>query len=254
MNTIKLTRLERKFTNNAATFANPATAFTPIQDNRASVTDISFTGLSISGTIPNPVTGQVGILQSSPLTTGGNLGKGTDNQSYYFTAIYDDNLLGTGAVAGIARGSAWYLMLRATVDVTYDIPGAGRRRRRQGRQRKEMTGQIVSCSFLWLRKPNDRNSPSYMDRNIWSAASTQPISRSSYTVHHVVCLTHCSRVRSRLAEPGRGPSSLSRRPFSRPRRRRLPPAQPRARPRPSPSCSRSCRRCSWHRLLSIPLH
>lgn len=128
MNTIKLTKLERKFVNDGTTLASAP--FVTVDQSSGPTSDISVTNLAVSGSIPSLVAGQVGTLQSSPLTTGGNLSKGTDNLSFYFSAIYDSNLLGSD-VADVARGADWFLTLRATVDVTYNLPVSGRRRRRQ---------------------------------------------------------------------------------------------------------------------------
>jgi hypothetical protein len=126
MNTIKLTKLERKFGNAAL----PG-SWSTVADNTANVEDISFTGLVLAGvrSVAAPlVDGQVGTLDTT--TNSGNLGKGSDNLSYYFSALYNDALLGSGAVAGIVRGADWFLQLQATVDVTYNTT---RRRRRQVR-------------------------------------------------------------------------------------------------------------------------
>jgi hypothetical protein len=126
MNTIKLTKLQRKFGNAAL----PG-SWAPVADNTANVEDISFTGLVLSGARASAApletsNGQVGTLDTT--TNSGNLGKGSDNLSYYFSAIYNDALLGAGAVSGIVRGADWFLQLEATVDVTYNTT---RRRRRQ---------------------------------------------------------------------------------------------------------------------------
>jgi hypothetical protein len=128
MNTIKLTGLRRKWSNNQD-FSGAS--YSDVVSPTSGTTDIAFTGLVLSGTLPTDaqlVTGQVGTVDTSK--NGGKLGIDTTSRlAYYFSAIYDDNLLGSGAVAAIARGADWFLQLEATVDVTYDT--ARRRRRRQ---------------------------------------------------------------------------------------------------------------------------
>jgi hypothetical protein len=142
MNTITLTGLDREFVNTL-----PFTAsWTPVvPDSAGPTTNIAFTGLVLSGERSSNarlVNGQVGTLDTT--TNGGNLGKGTDDLSYYFSVIYNDDLLGSGAVAGIARGADWFLQLRATVDVTYNTTQVARRRRRQASAESSGQGSIES--------------------------------------------------------------------------------------------------------------